>query len=239
MAGWKGLLRSCLGRRWPYPAACPVHLLHIGKTGGSAVKFALADHSAVEKQRIILHRHRTSLSDIPEGEKVCFFLRDPVSRFVSAFYSRQRKGQPRYNSEWNVVERDVFGRFATANDLAMALADKDSSQHDLALRAMDAIGHFQPYRKWYGSLDEFCRRQRDVLFVGFQEQLGTDFARFLHAVGIREELQLPDDDVAAHRNPAHADRSVSEPGAAALKDWYAEDYEFIALCKELMDGRGC
>ena len=167
-----------------------------------------------------------------------FGLRDPVSRFVSAFYNRQRKGQPRYNSRWNAVEKEVFERFTTANRLAVALADTASPQHDLALRATDAIGHFQPYRKWYVRLDEFRRRQDNVLFVGLQKQLPAAFARLINFLGIREDQKLSDDDIAAHRNPANVDRSSSKPGVMALKNWYAEDYEFIALCRDLMDGLG-
>lgn len=81
-----------------------VHFLHIGKTGGSAVKFALKEYSKTSWCKITFHDHKTSLSDIPEGEKIFFFLRDPISRFISGFYSRQRKGLPRYYSEWTSEE---------------------------------------------------------------------------------------------------------------------------------------
>ena len=35
-----------------------------------------------------LHRHAVRLRDVPVGEKFFFFVRDPVSRFVSGFHSR-------------------------------------------------------------------------------------------------------------------------------------------------------
>lgn len=103
---------------------------------------------------------------------------------------------------------------------------------------MAGIGHFQPYRKWYGTLDQFRDRQNDVLFVGFQESLDEDFERLLNVLKIREELCLPDDDVAAHKNPVTVERSISKQGLANLKQWYAEDYEFIELCQAWMRLRG-
>src|SRR6056297_3418392 len=69
----------------------PVHFLHIRKAGGTAIKEALKDIAV--KQNVILHPHKTRLKDIPEGEKVFFFLRNPVSRFVSGFNSRLREGE--------------------------------------------------------------------------------------------------------------------------------------------------
>jgi hypothetical protein len=53
-------------------------------------------------------------------------------------------------------------------------------------------------------------------------------------------LQLPDDDIAAHRNPDGLDRSIDARGLAVLRAWFAEDYQFMSLCRKLMfeEGRG-
>lgn len=124
------------------------HFLHIGKTGGSAIKSVLEDYKAVANYRIVLHEHDTVLDDIPPGEKVFFCLRDPISRFVSGFYSRKRKGQPRYYSEWSDFERQVFETFETPNDLAEALGAGTHRHHELAMQAMRGgvqhLGHSRP-----------------------------------------------------------------------------------------------
>ena len=70
-----------------------VHILHIRKTGGSAVKESLGPYTMTDKFRIKLHGHSFTLKDVPKGEKVVFFLRDPFTRFVSGFYSRKRKNR--------------------------------------------------------------------------------------------------------------------------------------------------
>ena len=71
----------------------PVHFLHIGKTGGTAIKAALKAYPPAVTLHV--HPHRFALADVPRGERVFFFVRDPLSRFVSAFHSRKRRGLPR------------------------------------------------------------------------------------------------------------------------------------------------
>ena len=73
------------------PRERPLHFLHIGKTGGTAVKHALKPVAAAG--HLMLHGHDVRLHDVAPGEQVFFFLRDPLSCFVSAFYSRQREGR--------------------------------------------------------------------------------------------------------------------------------------------------
>jgi len=42
-----------------------VHFLHIGKTGGSSIKFALRNNNLTNGYYIILHRHNFKLKDFP------------------------------------------------------------------------------------------------------------------------------------------------------------------------------
>ena len=207
-----------------------VNFLHIGKTGGSAYKAALRDYLRTPCANIILQGHRISLDKIPSGEKVVFFLRDPVSRFISGFYSRQRKGQPRYNSEWNQREKAAFEKFETPNQLACALADESEA----AIEAMKGIQHLKHFSNWYVSLEYFQTRVQDVLFVGFQESLVNDFEKLRSILELPENCSLPKDDFSAHRNPTNLDKHIDERGVMALERWYEEDIRFIKLCEELM-----
>ncbi len=211
-----------------------VHFLHIGKTGGSAIKSVLKKNLKTPKYIIKRHGHSTSLKDIHEGEYVIFFLRDPISRFVSGFYSRQRKGQPRYFSEWSPLEKEVFDKFNTPNQLACALSNTLSEDHLLAMKAMENIQHFKRYNNWYGDLAYFHFRIKDILYIGFQESLDKDFNKLKIILGLPEDTKLPDDDVGAHRNPKGLDKSLDKDAIIALNDWYDEDIKFLALCKELM-----
>jgi hypothetical protein len=57
------------------------HFLHVGKTGGTAVKHALQPIAA--RFGIVLHPHPTTLPEVPAGEFFFFFLRDPAARFAT------------------------------------------------------------------------------------------------------------------------------------------------------------
>ena len=122
-------------RRWHGRAeARPVHFLHVGKTGGTAFKHAVrAAPPPLSRYVIHLHPHRVVLRDVPEGERFPFFLRDPVTRFVSGFHSRQREGRPRYRTRWSPEERKAFERFPTPDALALSADDGEEDYRFLDL----------------------------------------------------------------------------------------------------------
>ena len=214
------------------------HFLHIGKTGGTAVKAALKGHEEGGNRALVFHNHWTGMNEIPPGEDIVFFLRDPISRFVSAFYSRKRKGLPRYHGEWTAAEEKIFTTFETPNALACALAEPSSPHHALARQAMKVVRHLnRHYSVWCGEPEAFRARSGDVLFVGFQETLAADFERLKRLLDLPATIALPADDYTAHRNPADLDRSLDERALGCLRNWYRADFEFLALCKDLMAQR--
>ena len=206
-----------------------IHFLHIGKTGGSALKYVLGNFLNTQEYILELHHHNVSLKHIPEGEKVIFFLRDPISRFISGFYSRKRKGQPRYYSEWNQIETEVFNTFSTPNELALAL----HNGNPLALKAMNNIQHFRRYNQWYIDLDYFYSRRNDILFIGFQESLNEDFERLKSILGIENSIVLPDDNILVHKNPEGLDKRLTMQAYKTLEEWFMEDFEFVSLCRQM------
>ena len=211
------------------------HMLHIGKTGGTAVKTALGPHVTLGRYDIRLHPHTVGLRDIPAGEKVFFFLRDPISRFVSGFLSRKRQGRPRYNSPWSAAEKKAFTKFATPNELASALAHSEDHVRQTAVTAIRGIRHVNAsYWDWFESPEYFRSRLDAILFVGFQETLDADFERLKVLLDLPSGLLLPTDAVNAHKNPFAAQQEMDSSARAALEDWLARDYEFIDLCTALL-----
>ena len=208
----------------------PIHFLHIGKTGGTAVEETLRTIPTT----IIFHCHRTTLRDIPAGDKVAFIVRDPISRFVSGFYSRKRQGQPRYDVPWTREEKLAFGRFQTPNDLAIALSSKDSQTKDLAVEAMQTIGHVSThYRDWLISADYLLSRKSDIIFIGRQETLEQDFEILKRILGITA-VSLIADPVRSHRNP-HQDTRLEPEAIENLREWYREDYRLLDVILPLRD----
>lgn len=209
-----------------------VHILHIGKTGGTAVKHALKSHPVTTDYLIRRHGHRTGLRQIPKGQNVIFFLRDPQTRFVSAFYSRLREGRPRYNNPWAAGEKIIFERFPTPNQLALALSSEDDEERSLAEKAMRSIAHLRDsYFRWFDSEEYFMSRLSDIFFIGFQETLNHDFQQLKSKLGLPDTLALPDDDVLAHRSPTELDRTLATQAVQNLTRWYAADRKFVDLCR--------
>ncbi len=210
-------------------------MLHIGKTGGTAVKHALGPYLASGPFEIIMHPHRVKLHDIPEGERVFFFLRDPPGRFVSGFYSRQRQGAPRYSSPWSPEEEEAFSHFETPNQLAEDLSHTDPAHRQRAEKAMRDIRHVRDEQmSFLGGRHTFEQRVDDLFFVGFQETLDADITELTEKLGLPPGISLPKDDAQAHRNPAHVDRRLSEVAMANLRTWYAVDHDLIAICRARM-----
>lgn len=142
-----------------------VYFLHIGKTGGSAVKTVLSRYPVCSRYACCLHRHEVSLRAIPAGDYVMFFLREPISRFVSGFYSRQRQGQPRAFVPWQPDERRAFAYFRTPNHLATALFSSDTEEKDRACRGMRSIGHVKSsYWDWFHNEEYFTSRLSDIFY---------------------------------------------------------------------------
>ncbi len=209
------------------PAA---HFLHIGKTGGTAVKVAIRQAQSSSNYRVVLRRHEVHLDSIPEGEYFFFCVRDPIARYLSGFLSRQREGQPRYRIRWREDEAIAFGHFQSPDALAVSLSAGGTEQQD-AEAAMHAIRHVRDsYWDWFGDPDSFRRRADHILWVGHQESL--DLSPLATTLGL-ENLQLPTDPWEANRGPQEKP-DLSDLARENLRRWYAKDYEFLDLCAEIL-----
>jgi hypothetical protein len=211
----------------------PLHVLHVGKTGGTALNHVLVEHAATARYRPVFGGHQLTLADIPPGERFMFLIRDPLTRFVSAFNSRFREGRPRYHYPWREDERAAFAVFKTPDQLATALSSTDTEERTQAEQAMRAIGHVNTnYSFWFGHEANFRARLPDLFFLGFQDSLDEDFVLLKRKLGLPAHAQLPRGD-AAHQAPAGSDTSLSESARANLERWYADDVAFVELCREL------
>jgi len=212
-----------------------VHFLHIGKTGGTAVKAALEPLTHGGRHSLVLHDHQTTLRNVPAGEGVVFFLRDPLTRFVSGFNSRLRQGLPKYFKPWTPEQKVIFERFPTPNQLALGLTAEITDDRTLAESAMNRIGHLRPVcPRWFENEAYFLSRLPDIFFIGFQETLATDFETLKARLGLPPEIQLPADEVAAHKTPAHFDTRLDAQAVVNLTAWYQEDIHFYQLCRRLV-----
>jgi hypothetical protein len=212
----------------------PLHVFHIGKTGGTALKDALLEHRDSAAYELLLHGHEVTLAGVPVGEKYMFVLREPLSRYVSAFNGRLREDRPRYHYPWRDEEKVAFARFRTPDSLAAALSSRDRSERRAAEDAMRGIGHVNTsYAYWFGSEKAFRRRFPDVFFIGFTDTLDDDFELLKRKLGLGLDTRLPHDETGSHRTPSGYETQLSELGRRNLIRWYDWDVRFHRLCREL------
>ncbi len=211
--------------------APPAHLLHIGKTGGTAMKEALTPVKSAGRYELLLHNHGVRFNDVPHGERVFFVIRDPVDRFVSGFNSRLREGKPRYHLPWTPLEKVVFERYPSVDSLGCALSCEDPLERGRAATAMMSLQHVRDsYWDWFRNREYFERRLDDLLLIHWVPDLNATFPQLREALGLPDTVVLPSDDVRAHRSPDNVDRTLSPLARENLERWYARDYVFVELC---------
>lgn len=208
-----------------------LHFLHIGKTGGTAVKHVLNDARPTQ-YRVLLHPHRVRLTDVPKGEKAVLVVRDPVGRFISGFDSRLRRGGAAHPREWRPAEAAAFTRFPTPESLALALGSTDPDQAAAARKAVDAVPHLRDHQvAWVGDLETLRARRDDLLMVGRQWALAEDITRLSDLIGLPTR-SLPTDETASNRSVG-TPATLSSPALVAIRRWYADDYAFLAELEHL------
>jgi hypothetical protein len=228
-----------------------LHFIHVGKTGGTAIKRALREQGAAywnEREApnvrptkygpIQLHHHSYGLREVPADDYVFFCVRDPVSRFLSGFYSRLNKGQPRYYAEWTPAEREAFEAFPTPQQLAAALAGEDPDARLLAEQAMRRVRHLRPMTRSVGRRKALRARLEQVAYIGRQETLTADWERMKDVLGLPDEVQLPASPVRAHVGDASLDTSLDEAAVTALREWYRRDYRLLKFSDRVRRERG-
>lgn len=112
------------------PAFGNVTLVHVGESAGTSVARYLQDHDVAFYE---VHVQRVPLAFI-SGMKVIVTLRDPIERFVSAFYDHGLGGSS--NSSHPFSKLAIGSCFPNSVDeLALALANTCMGRHGLGVLA--------------------------------------------------------------------------------------------------------
>jgi hypothetical protein len=223
------------------PQRMPVHFIHISKTGGSAIKEAIRGAGATETRfgKLFLHPHPFTLDEVPEDHHVFFAVRDPIARFASSFYSRLRKGRPKYFRDWTDGEREAFEVFKTPQALASGLVSPDSELRAKATRAMSEIKHVKrPIAKWLEDPALLKGRDDRIVYIARQETLSEDWKQIVQILDFPSQLSLPSNEKDAHQGHESEERTLDKTATRALRGWYAKDYQLLAYCEKLRLERG-
>ena len=211
----------------------PIYFLHLGKCAGSQIKHLLTRATTLQPElRFDVQRHSIRLAELPPDAPYFFSVRDPVSRFKSAFYSRKRKGQPLYFRPWSRLESEAFSDFQHANELAEALF-LEGAIGQAALRAMNGISHVKRLQvDWFSGNEDFLAK-RPPEFIVRQEFFEDDFSVFLKKIGCRHSMsELNPAGIRVHSYDYSGDPQLSELAKKNLAVWYSRDIEFYRVCSD-------
>jgi len=216
--------------RQPIDVAAPDFVFfHIGKTGGGSVRQFLAPlrHSWAGAG------HQFDLEKVSEkwpGAPVVFFVREPLSRFVSGFNNYRRAAEQK-DKRPNTRDIIVYNIFPTANDLAEALTSDDEFTLSAAHWAMSRLGFIARHLTAnLGSPDNVDRHRDHIAFIGNFEDFVNSVEAMRAVLHLPPYLELPDDDRKAHRAPAKLPTYLSDTARAVLTDWYRADIELYEHC---------
>jgi len=214
--------------------------LHIGKTGGSSLKTALEDHISNMKLQMLDHEgSKQFVLDLLHGtrrlqsESIVLFVRAPVHRFVSAWISRLRQGQPDYYIPWTTGEEEAFQFFASPDALACALSSADNSTTEKARKAMAEIHHVKDSLSSYlQGLEGIKTISSSIALVGRTEYMDEDYASFLQLLEARDLLDSsPPTELPQVHNTSSDEwdqyKYLSRCAVLNLRKHYSEDYQII------------
>jgi hypothetical protein len=212
------------------PLKRTIHFLHIGKNAGTQIKFVAQQiNQNDENCRIEAHPHEVKLGHLPQEAKYFFSIRNPFARFKSGFYSRKRKGLPRFFLDWSAEEKEVFSNFEHANDLAEALFD-DSPSGSLAFAAMKSTFHLgQQQCDWFEGRGFFLKTNPPLIILR-QENLSDDLQRLFKLLDLKKCVAITDDERLAHKNNYCGVPELSDKAKDNLRNWYMQDFEFYKQC---------
>lgn len=210
-------------------------VLHNRKTAGTALRdMILQQEQRTSQMTVRCFEHAMTfpkfVKHYPHARAI-FFVRDPISKFVSGFYSRLRQGQPRYYYPWSSAEKRAFKRFQHPNDLAEALSHRNPFKRYMAVSAMKSIGHVRhSLLDFLGSPTFLQQASERIAFIGHQPEFMTDVEHLRLLLKLDNDITAPNDETRAHRNPSHSDKFLSEKAIKNLKKWYKVDFDIYTWC---------
>lgn len=227
-----------------------IAFIHVGKTGGTTINYLLSNTCS---KHYIEYHHR---KDYKKNEKYILWIRNPITRFVSAFnhsyYGIHTKLSSIKKFDFkhclipkrmeNSVGRNYvfseeydkqFKEFRNANELAESLT---SSNHILRNKAIQLMTRTEEHLfkglGWYLDNGNFLKRNREnILFVGKTETMENDIIQLSNILNVKLDVNVK------LRENVYVDKSMKYLSPLAIQNiinWY-EKSDYLVLKQLLND----
>lgn len=212
--------------------------IHIGKCGGTTI---------IEQSDLKEYHHKRNYKN---NEKYFFWLRNPIARFVSAFYMSYNiinadtshlninnltleNCLAPYRIRFKMTHNFAFSKrydflvnyFKTANELAESITSKNEKKKKLALELMNSKkGNIFKGIGWYLYNGDFIKKNHDkIIFVGSIENMNDDIMK------LNKLLNLKIDPTKKIRNNNNNnDKYLSPKAIENIKKFYKNsDYQAL------------
>ena len=223
-----------------------ITFIHIGKCGGTTVS------SFLKKYLINYNEIHTRKPNYNPNTKYIIWLRDPISRFISAFNMSydiinnnsllggkhiyvNNKFDP---NKWDSEYINLINYFKTPNNLAEALniehPDYNNAMKLLSFTKLKTgFQHISAGISWYLS-DKFLNDAKDnIIFIGRQENLSNDIEK-LRLVLQQYNINLPKDYVLENKRIANKyNKTLLNKAMINLNEYLKKDYEIINTLEQI------
>lgn len=203
----------------------PILFVHIPKTAGTRLG-QLITHNLAETgvpRNLFYSAHRYSAYDLAANygpnRKLALVIRDPVDRFVSAFYSRFHKGAPDYNTPWFPDEEVFFAKYPTLRALvwAMVFGQRQKMQKQLKKVHLVHMG----YVRFFGSPAGLEQDWENIVVCLPMQHLDAQLDEVMARLGF-ESFEEP---VKKKENRGLPRPKVSRLERIILRRFLADEYE--------------
>lgn len=225
----------------------PLNLIHIPKTGGTSIEFFLDSNNIKYTSHHLVKQH----NPLDDSEKYITIIRNPISRFVSAFnyyfslvsqnlddisynklnldnclspYFTKKKMVTNYY--FDPVIDDLILHFETANKLAESLSS-DNIEIKNQARLLCGYNHFAGIGFYLDKnfINEF---HSNIVWVGILENIDNDIKRLCKVLDINDTSKMKK----IRENKNNLSKYLSEKAIKNLVEFYNEDYISIELLQK-------
>lgn len=213
----------------------PICVLHIGKTGGSFLRSVLKHNQDRWTLPLNLLGHEATAFGTAKrfgpDRQLAFVVRDPLLRFSSGFYSRQRQGRPTYQSDWTAEEAAAFRWFETPEDLALALASPKEVEKSAALFAFNSIRHLKSdLRHHLGGARRLVKERDNIIMCVDLPDLTALLPMIMTTLGV-PDWDMPPNPV-THKSPTPP-APLTAQATAALRAHWADEFEVYDVVRDM------